>query len=302
MSEIRPLKRHPVVLFAYLILFMAAGSAIFGMLGVLIGGLWYGFQNISKPDHLGFLRILQSCLSFGTFVLPAWVFVRYYGESSPEKSLKLNTRLHPVFIVLTLAIMLSSAAPLDWAIQLNKQLQLPEFLKALEQWMRLKEEETLQLIKQLMQMAGPGDLLINVLMLALLPALGEEMIFRGNIQPIFTRLFNNYHWGIWISAIIFSAIHLQFYGFLPRMLLGGLFGYLLVWSNSLWIPIMAHFINNASIIILAYSYQRQGISIEALENAPQGPVYLYLINLFLTCTGLLIFYRYAQSKNTFKYE
>ncbi|MEY3678038.1 MAG: hypothetical protein RI924_179 [Bacteroidota bacterium] len=302
MSEIRPSKRHPAVLFAYLILFMAAGSAIFGMLGVFIGGLCYGFKNISNPDHLGFLRILQTCLSFGTFVLPAWVFVRYYGGSSPKKSLKLNTRLHPVFIVLTLAIILSSAAPLEWTIQLNKQLQLPEFLKALEEWMRLKEEETLQLIKQLTLMEGPGDLLINVLMLALLPALGEEMIFRGNMQPIFTRLFNNYHWGIWISAIIFSAIHLQFYGFLPRMLLGGLFGYLLVWSNSLWIPIMAHFINNASIIILAYSYQRQGISIEALENAPQGPAYLYLINLFLTFTGLAIFYRYAQSKNTFKYE
>jgi membrane protease YdiL (CAAX protease family) len=300
MSEIQPPQRHPLYLFAILILLMIGGSAIFGMLGVMIGGLVYGFENISNPDHIGFLRILQSSLSIGTFVLPAWFFPRFSSISAPQY-LKLNTRLFPVYLILTIAVVISSSAPLEWAIQLNKQLQLPDFLKTLEDWMRQKEEETLQLVKQLTTMNGPGDLMINLLMLALLPALGEEMIFRGSIQPLFTRLFNNYHWGIWISAIIFSAIHLQFYGFLPRMLLGGMFGYLLVWSNSLWIPILAHFMNNAGIIVLAYSYQQQGLSTDALEGAPQGPMYLYFINLFLTFVGLMIFYQYAKAKNTIPY-
>jgi membrane protease YdiL (CAAX protease family) len=85
------------------------------------------------------------------------------------------------------------------------------------------------------------------------------------------------------------------------MLLGGMFGYLLVWSNSLWIPILAHFMNNAGIIVLAYSYQQQGLSTDALEGAPQGPMYLYFINLFLTFVGLMIFYQYAKAKNTIPY-
>ena len=89
-------------------------------------------------------------------------------------------------------------------------------------------------------------------MVAVLPAIGEELLFRGVIQKIFINWTKNAHWGIWISAILFSAMHLQFYGFVPRMLLGVAFGYLLVWSGSMWLPIAAHFFNNGIAVIAMY--------------------------------------------------
>jgi membrane protease YdiL (CAAX protease family) len=112
-------------------------------------------------------------------------------------------------------------------------------------------------------------LLLNVLMLAIIPALGEELVFRASLQKILGRWTGNYHLAIWLSAIIFSGIHFQFYGFFPRMFLGALFGYLLVWSGSIWLPILAHFLNNAMATVGAYVLQLEGKSIDqAFEPDP----------------------------------
>jgi hypothetical protein len=89
-------------------------------------------------------------------------------------------------------------------------------------------------------------------LIAIIPAIGEELLFRGVLQRIFTEWFKSAHWGIWISAFLFSAIHMQFFGFLPRMFLGLFFGYLLEATGSLWIPILAHFINNLTGVLLSF--------------------------------------------------
>src|SRR5207344_1198984 len=96
------------------------------------------------------------------------------------------------------------------------------------------------------------SLAINLFIIAFLPALGEELFFRGMMQKLFSQLTKNNHLAIIITSIIFSAIHLQFYGFLPRMVLGIFLGYLLVWSGSLWLPILAHFVNNASAVLFTF--------------------------------------------------
>jgi hypothetical protein len=96
------------------------------------------------------------------------------------------------------------------------------------------------------------DLVLNLFVLAVIPALGEELLFRGLLQKMFNELFKNKHIAILVTAAIFSAIHMQFYGFIPRMLLGALFGYLLVWSGSIWVPVLAHFFNNAMVVIFSY--------------------------------------------------
>jgi membrane protease YdiL (CAAX protease family) len=104
------------------------------------------------------------------------------------------------------------------------------------------------------------------LLIAVLPAIGEELMFRGVIQRLLTVQFKNYHWGIWGSAFLFSAIHFQFYGFLPRMLLGALFGYMLVYTGSIVYPMIAHFVNNFASLLLAYLIQHGKIP-EEIDNA-----------------------------------
>lgn len=177
-------------------------------------------------------------------------------------------------------------------------MKLPGFLKGIEDWMLRKELEVGNLTKQLLVMNSISVLLVNLLMFVVIPAFGEELIFRGCLQKIFKRLTGNYHIAIWITAIIFSAIHVQFYGFIPRMLLGALFGYLLVWSGSLWLPILAHFMNNAIAVITAYIYQQKGISLDKLDQPDPVSGSVYLISLVATSALLWFFYNQSLKQQS----
>src|SRR5690606_27732574 len=125
-----------------------------------------------------------------------------------------------------------------------------------------------------------------------------EFLFRGCVQGILMRWFKNPHTAIWVTAIIFSAIHLQFYGFLPRMLLGALFGYLLFWGKSIWLPVLAHFLNNAFATISAFYLKRQGKSLDELNFSEEIPDYLYLISFIVTAVLLYQYYRTATQRNS----
>jgi uncharacterized protein len=197
--------------------------------------------------------------------------------------------------------MVAGTPVLELVVEANKAMKLPGFLREVEVWMLAKENQMEILTKQLLVMKNPGDLMINLLMIAVLPAISEELFFRGCVQRLFTKWIKNYHAGIWIAAIIFSAIHIQFYGFFPRMLLGALFGYLLVWSGNIWYPIIAHFVNNGSTVIVAYVYQQQGKSLDDLDAATQvnWPVYLFSA---IILTGVLLFFRQSALKLQEKHE
>ena len=178
---------------------------------------------------------------------------------------------------------------------------MPGFLKGMEDWMKVMEERAAELTKQLLVMKTPQSFLINLLMIAIIPAIGEEFIFRGCIQNIFTRWTKNIHWGIWISAIIFSAIHMQFYGFIPRMLLGALFGYLLVWGKSMWLPVLAHLINNGSAVILSYIYQLKGGSVEDAEIQSAQSWWVYVLSFLISVYLLWLFRTQAKRLYTHTY-
>lgn len=294
-------RRTPLSSLLYLIVLILAGSVVFTLLGMLIGGLIYGMDHLLRPTHpetpVGLVKILQIVASAGTFLFPAWLYARAEGPQF-SSFFKLNTAFYPILIILTIAIMYSSAGVLSWAVELNRQMHLPDFLRELESWMRNQEDKMAELTHRLLSVNSPPELAVNLLMIALLPALGEELIFRGCIQKIFTRWTKNHHLGIWIAAIIFSAIHLQFYGFLPRMLLGALFGYLLVWSNNLWFPILGHFVNNATAVITAYVYQQQGKPITDLEQAGPVSAAVYWPSLFFTAVTIWMFYEYTRKRGT----
>lgn len=296
-----PTDRHPFTSLLLLLLLMFAGAFLFTILAFAVIIPVYGMQSIMNvsgfnPGEMGPLRLIQIFSSTGMFIVPALFFAKLESTNWMEYlGLRKVTLMMLVFAVL---IMLSSGPLLEWSLQLNKSMKLPAFLKDIEDWMRLKEQEMAVMTKMLLKMDSVPLLLVNLLMLAIIPAIGEEFIFRGCLQKIFVRWTGNRHAAIWVAAIIFSAIHFQFYGFIPRMLLGALFGYFLVWSGSIWIPVLAHFMNNSVAVITAYVYQQKGISLDKLNEPDPVSWMVYILCIPLTVILLWGFY---QKSNEYRH-
>lgn len=161
----------------------------------------------------------------------------------------------------------------------NAHMKFPEFMGGFEQWARQQEDLLTEMTRVLTNFDTIGGLLVALFVIAVLPAIGEELAFRGMIQNELWRGTNNVHVAIWVSAFVFSAIHMQFFGFVPRLLLGALFGYLYYWSGNLIVPIVAHFINNAFGVVMIYLYNIKVITtdIEQVESAPWSVVIVCVI-------------------------
>ena len=202
-------------------------------------------------------------------------------------------------------LMLIALPAINLLSYLNQQLTLPEFLQPLEAWMKTQEENAALITEQFLNVRTFGGLIINLLLMALLPAVAEELTFRGVVQKLFqgTQALENQsskvpHLAIWCSAILFSAIHLQFYGFVPRMLMGALFGYMLVWTGSLWIPILMHFTNNAAAVLLYFIANLTGWDMEKVDTiGAKDTLWLGVLCLLLTIVGIYAFRRSTTISN-----
>ncbi len=194
------------------------------------------------------------------------------------------------FIVL--AFMATNSVIIEW----NANFVFPEFLKEFGVWARERETLAEELTRFFTAFDSFGDFLLGVVVIALLPAIGEELVFRGMLQPELSRATGNHHAAIWISAIIFSAFHMQFFGFVPRMLLGALFGYLYVWSGNLLIPMLAHFVNNGFSVLMMYLYQKGTIPIDL--DAPEAAPWPLVVGFTTVFIALMYYFKkFYQSQN-----
>ncbi len=217
--------------------------------------------DLESPESINILKYFQVVQSIGIFVVPpfilAWLF---HGKIYDY--LNLNKASDGATLLLVLVLSVAAAPFINFIGEMNANMQFPEWLSGIETWMKNAEDKAGQLTEAFLKVETTGGLLFNIFMIAFLPAIGEELLFRGIIQKIFTHWARNYHWGIWISAILFSSLHLQFYGFIPRMLLGVMFGYLLVWSGSMLLPIFAHFLNNGIAVVAIFLIDKNLLSPE----------------------------------------
>jgi len=254
-----------------------------GMIGTLSGG------DLDNPLTISLLKYFQVVQSIGLFVLPP-IIVAWLFEGNVAGYLQLNRKVNTFSVIVAIIAVLAINPFISYVGELNSKMSLPDFLSGFEDWMRRMEDSADALIDRFMQIKSLGALLFDLLMIAVIPAAGEEFLFRGVIQKIFTSMTRNYHWGIWISAFIFSALHMQFYGFLPRMLLGALFGYMLVYSGSLWLPVICHFVNNALGVLALYADNNGYEQIEAITNFGEKVAYMWPLALgSLILTVYLIF-------------
>ncbi|TCS88900.1 hypothetical protein EDD80_10290 [Anseongella ginsenosidimutans] len=247
--------------------------------------------NISG-ENIEVLKFMQVTQSVGMFVIPPLIYFRLAGLRGKDYLTSKKERL-PLFLLLALALGFVSAPMIELSYQLNQLMDLPPFLDGLEAWMRESEDTMEELTKVLLTMNGWTDFAVNMLMIAVIPAIGEELMFRGALQGIFSRWFGNVHWAIFITAILFSFIHMQFFGFLPRFLLGLLFGYLFYWSGNIWVPIATHFLNNGMIVLLNFLFQQKISNFDPGQEQDFSGLQ-YLFSAVLTLALLAGFYSLAR--------
>lgn len=252
------MKPLPQLLFSAFVILVS--FMFFLLVAMAFGVLLFGIESLTNlptvsdatsPEGIRLLKYFQVVQSIGLFIIPpfilAWLF---HGKITGYLFMKKTTTAASGILAVMLVIF--SLPFINFIAEWNAQMEFPQGLSGLERWMKNAEENAAVLTEAFLEVETIGGLFFNLFMIALLPAIGEELLFRGVIQRIFTSWTGSCHWGIWISAILFSALHIQFYGFVPRMLLGVLFGYLLVWSGSIWLPVIAHFFNNAFAVIAMF--------------------------------------------------
>lgn len=230
-----------------LLLCLLFGGILSSMIGTGSFFLLYGVSGnlMQNPDAM---RLMQLISAIGTFLFPA-LAVAWLCSPSPAEYLQMKKSPDIKILFLVLVSMFLMSPSISLTALLNKQLVLPSFMAPVENWMRAQETLAEQLTSMLLAGDGLMNLLANLLVIAVMAGITEEFLFRGALQRIIGKWTSNHHIVIWTAAIIFSAFHMQFYGFLPRMLLGAYFGYLLYWSRNIWIPVFAHFVNNAFAVI-----------------------------------------------------
>lgn len=256
----------PLIVLLFLALLFIMGSLL-GAGAVMGYGLFKGmdlstimsaFSENSNLEARNFIRTVNLISHTLTFTIPALIVMIFLYRKKWIQAFRLdkspdikNVALGALFLVVALPF-------IQVMYYLNQQIPLPDFLK-------IMEDSTTGMVEGLLTMNSPMELAFNLLVIAVMPAIGEELLFRGIVQPKLTKYFKNPIVGIWLTAIVFSAIHMQFEGFFPRMILGAMIGYLFYWTNNLWVPIVAHFVNNGLQVVVAYFYK--DIIVATTENS-----------------------------------
>ena len=260
----------PLSKILYLFVFCLAGLFLAGSLVTVING-FVGGQLMLSPWGVRLSSAIQMVLMF---FMPAITLITWSGNKSIVFLGLQSSRDSLVLYLLAFAILLGGMPFITLISELNQMLVLPQWLSGLELWMKNLEESAQVTTNLLLEGTSIWDLLGNILFIGVFAAVAEEVFFRGALQQLLGKLFKNKHLAVWVTAFIFSLLHMQFYGFLPRIILGAVLGYLFVYSKNLWIPIFVHFLNNALVVIFNFFFR---------ENS----VYQYLEHPAITSTFLV---------------
>lgn len=227
-------------------------------------------SNAEVPEWIDVMKFMNTIQAVALFIVPSIIFAALLS-GKPSEYLKFRA-VNRRSVMIVVILFLAALPMIQFFAVINSKVQLPEFMSGVESIIRAMEDSAMEITNKFLVMDSLSDMFINILIIAIIPAIGEELLFRGVIQKMVTRWCGgNYHKGVWIAAIIFSAFHMQFYGFIPRMLLGAILGYSLVLGGSIWYPIIGHFINNGVAVITAYF---MGVD---SEIGDQSSPYFYIV-------------------------
>ncbi|MGB1121326.1 MAG: lysostaphin resistance A-like protein [Saprospiraceae bacterium] len=244
-----------LIFLVFCFVFALIGTAVAMLLGQVLGV--DSFSNFAKalsknsePTARNTVRYYLILSHSFTFALPCIAYAIWRNRENALSGLQLNRIPHPKNILYSGIIILAAFPFVMFTMWLNQQIPISDTMMEMEKMAN-------EMAENLLIMNSPYELVLTLIAVGAVAAIGEELLFRGILQPMFERLFQNSHAAVWVTAILFSAIHGQMQGFIPRMLLGAMLGYFLLWSRNLWIPIFAHFVFNGSQVVLKYSTELQ---------------------------------------------
>ena len=242
------------------------------------------------------LRITILIQDLTLFILTPLVAQFLLWKDSTTKTLQLTAPHLPV-LLLGMAAIVSVSPLIDLLSTWNQGLHLPESMKAVEQWMINSEKAAEITTNQLLNTSNWGGFIMNILIIAIMAGIGEELLFRGVLQKILINWTRNTHVGILCAAIIFSAIHFQFFGFFPRMILGMVLGYLYVWSKSIWVPIIAHALNNALTVTFTPNTFNKGNEFIETLSGTQNNVWYALAGTIIFVLSMWRIWKYYRAQS-----
>lgn len=293
---------NPGLTFILVLLFAFLGfTAIGPFIGLLFALPFFNFDiyaaqkvlvdPVGNPEARLPLYTIQGFSSLIGFLAVPYLYLKLARKISVKEFFNAQTlTFNTIFLtgIIVLSFMFVNSIIIEW----NANINFPASLEAFEQWARRLENAARELTEFLTNFSDFGEFLVAFIVIAIIPAIGEEFLFRGVLQNIGERIFKNAHIAIWVSAILFSTFHLQFFGFVPRVFLGALFGYMYYWSGNLGIPIFAHFINNGFTLLMVYLYNTDYVefNIEETEAAPWGTVIIFAI---VTVILLILLRKYS---------
>ncbi len=248
-----------------------------------------------SPQDIEIVRYVQIFYSIGIFGVPPFILI-FLNKPRDWSFIKMNRLPNARLWGLTLLVALFSIPVVAWMLEVNQAFEFPSAFQQFESYLREMEEQSRELLKSMLNMGSNYDFIITFFMIAIVPPVVEELLFRGTMQQLLQKQMGP-HVAIFVTGAFFSFVHGDFYGFLPRMMLGILFGYLFLWSGSLWVPIFAHLLHNGLQVVMLFLFQRGVIGVD-IEQVESFPPYITMGATILLLATLSIFDYAAQCKKT----
>lgn len=257
-------------------IFLLAALIVLGLIIGTVIGVGYVIVSGNDATSLNSLRFIQISSQIFTFVLPPILYAMLVKEQ-PFKSLGFN-KSTILWLILGVAMMYTILPLNSIFTEWNANIKFPESLASFEKLMQDLQENATEIMMRFINVDTIGGLILNLFMIAGLAALGEELLFRSVIQTSLIRICKNAHIGIFIASAIFSLFHMEFYGLLPRLVLGLLMGYMYYYSRSIWIPMAMHFANNGTIVFLYYLNNIGAINID-VESFGETNIFILILSI-----------------------
>lgn len=276
-------------------LFILLALIIIGLILGTVIGFAYVFITKSNPQDLNALRFMQISSQLFTFVFPPIAYA-FLVKEKPVNALGLKNSKILWFLIGTamiFAIMPLNSIFAEW----NAGLTLPDSMSKIESLMKQMQESATAMIEKFVSVDTIGSLILNLFMIAGLAAIGEELLFRSIIQTSLIKICKNAHVGILIASAIFSFIHLEFYGFVPRLILGMLLGYMFYFSGSIWIPMLMHFLNNGTVVLI-YFLNNKGITNIDVDTFGQTSIPVLIVSIVVMIALFLFSIKYSYKERT----
>ncbi|MFW6224093.1 MAG: CPBP family intramembrane glutamic endopeptidase [Bacteroidota bacterium] len=289
-----------------LIAMLAASVILLSVLTQVLIKTIYGFgvmdlypltDNVDDPAKLSALKLSQIISQTALFIIPPLLYVKLVEEKNIAEHFLLRKVQQPSTWFWAFISVFTIIPLIGLLVQWNMNMDLPESLSSVEAWMKQSEEAANLVIESFLQTSTLSGLLVNLLMIAAIPAIGEELLFRGVLQQLLHRMIGKPHLPVIITALLFSAFHMQFYGFLPRFMLGVVLGYAFYITGSLWVPILIHFVNNGFSVIAAYLFYNDTIGQNYDEIGMTSQITPIILSVVLTAYVYFRMWRNEKSQS-----